>query len=151
MAFTDANWACVSPSLNQGQETVTPFLGSPTVLNAQNLFAYGSPTDSVATIGGSNYFLPQYASLSVGDWILVNGSDASTILIIATVSSTSVTTAPFATSGTVDTANIVDNAVTYAKIQQANPQVLIGNWQGSTADVGEIGLGQGLLFNGSTL
>ena len=50
MAFTIANWAEVSVSLNQGQETVTPYGGSPTVLNAQNVFAYASPNDAVATI-----------------------------------------------------------------------------------------------------
>jgi hypothetical protein len=62
--FTLSNWTCVSSSLNQGQETITPFGGSPTVENAPNLFVYGSPNDTVATIEGSNYFLSQYASLS---------------------------------------------------------------------------------------
>ena len=51
MAFTIANWTCVSASLSQGQETVTPFGGSPTVLNSPNFFTYGSPNDAAATIG----------------------------------------------------------------------------------------------------
>jgi hypothetical protein len=151
MAFTIANWTCVSASLNQGQETVTPYGGSPTVLNAQNLFAYDSPNDAVATIAAANYFLTQYASLSVGDWIFVNGTDASEILVVVTSSSAGVTTAGFAASGTVNTANIVNNAVTYAKFQQASADTLIGNPTGGTANVEEITLGNGLAFSGTTL
>lgn len=152
MAFTDANWTCISSSLNQGQETVTPFGGSPTVLNAQNVFAYASPTDAVATIGASNYFLAQYASLSVGDWILVNGTDASEILVVTASSSTSVTTAGFAASGTVNTANIVNNAVTYAKFQQASAaDVLLGNPTGGAANYQEVTLGNGLDFASTAL
>lgn len=151
MAFTDANWTCISASLNQGQETVTPFGGSPTVLNAQNVFAYASPNDAVATIGAANYFLKQFASLSVGDWILVNGTDASEILVVTAVSSTSVTTAGFAASGTVNTANIVNNAVTFAKFQQVAASSLVGNATGGLANVTGITLGNGLEFTGSAL
>jgi hypothetical protein len=151
MAYTNANWTCVSASLNQGQETVTPFGGSPTILNAPNLFIYGSPTDSVATIGAANYFLAEYASLNVGDWILINGTDASEILVVVTSSSTGVTTAGFAASGTVNTANIVNNAVTFAKFQQVAANSLVGNPTGSLANVEGITLGNGLSFSGTTL
>ncbi len=151
MAFTLANWACISESLNQGQETVTPFGGSPTVLNAQNIFAYASPTDAVATIEGADYFLPQYASLSVGDWILVNGSDASEILIVDTVSSTNVTTVGFVPAFSVDTANIVNNAVTFAKMQEIATHTLLGNPTGGTTEVSEVTLGNGLEFSSTTL
>lgn len=151
MSFTIANWACVSPSLNQGQETVVPFGGSSTVLNAQNQFVYASPTDSVATISGANYFLPMYASLCVGDWILINGSDASVILIVASVSSTSVTTEGFSAAGTVDTADIVNNAVTFAKMQEIATVTLLGNPTGGTTEVSEVTLGNGLEFSSTTL
>ena len=151
MAFTIANWTCISASLNQGQETVTPFGGSPTVLNSQNVFTYGSPTDAVATIGAANYFATQYASLSVGDWILVNGTDASEILVVLTSSSAGVTTAGFAASGTVNTANNVNNAVTYAKFQQVAANSLVGNPTGSLANAEGITLGNGLAFSGTTL
>lgn len=151
MAFTIANWTCISSSLNQGQETVTPYGGSPTVLNAQNIFAYDSPGDAVATINAANYFLSQYKSLSVGDWILVNGSDASEILIVATVSSTSVTTSGFSAAGTVNTADIVNNAVTYAKFQQVAADSLVGNPTGSLANAQGITLGNGLEFTGTAL
>lgn len=151
MSYTNANWACVSGSLNQGQLTVTPFGGSPTVENAQNLFSYASPNDAVATIAGANYFLAEYASLSPGDWILVNGTDASEILIVNTVSSTSVTTVGFSAAGTVNTADIVNNAVTYAKFQQVAAVSLVGNPTGGLANASGITLGNGLAFSGTTL
>lgn len=152
MAFTIANWACISSSLNQGQETVTPFGGSPTVLNSQNVFSYASPTDTVATINAANYFLSQYKSLLVGDWILVNGTDGSEILVVVTSSSSGVTTAGFSASGTVNTANIVNNAVTYAKFQQASAaDVLLGNPTGGAANYQEVTLGNGLDFNSTAL
>jgi hypothetical protein len=152
MAFTIANWACVSSSLNQGQETITPFGGSPTVENAPNIFMYGSPNDTVATIEAANYFLPQYASLSVGDWIMGFGTDASFAVQITAVSSTSVTVESTGLTTNIGTANIQNNAVTYAKIQQTSAgDVLIGNPTGSAANVEEITLGNGLSFSGTTL
>lgn len=151
MAFTLANWTCISSSLNQGQETVTPFGGSSTVLNAPNNFLYGSPNDSVATISAANYFLSKYAELKVGDWIFVNGTDGSTILIVLTSSSTGVTTQGFAASGSVNTANIVNNAVTYAKIQEIPTVTLLGNPTGGTTEVSPVTLGNGLQFTSTTL
>lgn len=151
MAFTIANWTCVSSSLNQGQETVTPFGGSPTVLNAPNLFVYGSPTDALATIGAANYFLSEYASLSVGDIIIANGTDGSNMYIVATSSSAGVTTNSFTASGSVATANIQNNAVTFAKIQEVATHTLIGNSTGGTTEVQEVTLGNGLEFSSTTL
>jgi hypothetical protein len=153
MAYTDANWTCISSSLNEGQLTVTPYGGSPTVLNAPNTFIYGSPNDAVATIAAANYFLSKYAVLNVGDWIFVNGTDASTILIIVTSSKTGVTTAQFAASGTVNTANIVDDAVTYAKLQDSvGDNTLLGNpGGGAGAEFVEVTLGNGLVFSAGAL
>lgn len=151
MAFTIANWTCLSSSLNQGQETVVPFGGSSTVLNAPNAFIYGSPNDTVAQISAANYFLSKYAELNVGDWIYVNGTDGSTILIVVTSSSAGVTTAGFAASGSVNTANIVNNAVTFAKMQEIATVTLLGNPTGGTTEVSEVTLGNGLEFSSTTL
>jgi Repeat of unknown function (DUF5907) len=151
MSFTISNWTCVSSSLNQGQETITPYGGSPTVENAPNLFTYGSPTDALATIAAANYFLSMYASLCVGDIIIVNGTDGSNMYIVATSSSTGVTVNSFTVTGSVATANIQNNAVTYAKIQQASADTLIGNPTSGTANVEEITLGNLLSFSGTTL
>lgn len=151
MAFTIANWTCISASLNQGQETVVPFGGSSTVLNAPNIYIYGSPNDTIATISAANYFLGQYASLSVGDWILASGTDASGILIVSAVSSTSVTTASFGGGGPIGTADIVNNAVTFAKMQEIATVTLLGNPTGGTTEVSEVTLGNGLEFSGTSL
>lgn len=48
-------------------------------------------------------------------------------------------------------AEVIDNAITYAKIQQVNTAKLLGNPTGILADVQEITLGSGLQFVGSTL
>src|SRR5690242_19289317 len=113
MAFTISNWACISSSLNQGQETVTPFGGSPTVENAPNVFFYGSPGDTVATIIAADYFLPMYVDLSVGDWIFGIGTDGSFAVVVDAVSSTGVTVTSTGLTTAINTADIVNNAVTY--------------------------------------
>lgn len=151
MAFTIANWTCGSPSLNQGQETVIPFGGSSTVLNAPNMYYYLSPNDTVATISASNYFLNEYVNLCVGDMILGGGTDASFALVVTASSSTTVTTASMGLTSSIGTANILSHAVTYAKIQQASANTLLGNPTGGTHDVEEITLGNGLVFSGTTL
>ena len=151
MAFTIANWTCVSSSLNQGQETVVPFGGSSTVLNAPNLYIYGSPTDALATIAAANYFLSKYAELKVGDVIIVNATDGSNLYIVATSSSTGVTVNSFTPSGSVATANIQNNAVTFAKMQEIATVTLLGNPTGGTTEVSEVTLGNGLQFSSTTL
>jgi hypothetical protein len=151
MAFSIANWAEVSVSLNQGQETVTPFGGSPTLLNAPNVFVYGSSGDALATIAAADYFLSLYVSLCVGDIILVNGSDASNMYVVATSSSAGVTVNSFTPAGSVATANIQNNAVTYAKFQQVAASSLVGNPTGLLANSQGITLGNGLEFSGTTL
>jgi hypothetical protein len=151
MAFTLANWSCVSESLSQGQETVIPFGGVSTVLNSPNLFTYGSPNDTVATISAANYFLAQYASLSVGDLILGFGTDASFALQVTASSSTSVTVVSMGLTTSIGTANLVNNAVTYAKFQQVAADALVGNPTGSLANAQAITLGNGLSFSGTTL
>lgn len=151
MAFTIANWTCISSSLNEGQVTVVPFGGSSTVLNAPNVFVYGSPNDTLATISAANYFLSMYASLDVGDIIIVNGTDGSNMYVVATSSSTSVTVNSFTPAGSVGTANIQNNAVTYAKFQQVAADSLVGNPTGSLANAQGITLGNGLEFTGTAL
>lgn len=119
MAYTDANWTCVSSALNQGQLTVTPFGGSPTVLNAPNLFVYKSPNDTVATIIASNYFVDKIDILAVGDMILGSGTDAAFAVQVATNDGTTITVASMGLTTSIGTANIVDAAVTTPKIADA--------------------------------
>lgn len=152
MAYTNANWTCVSASLSQGQETVNVYGVGNTVLNAPNFFMYGSPNDTAATIEGSNYFLAEYASLSVGDMIMGFGTDTSFLLQVTASSSTSVTTETVGFSSSVGTANIINNAVTYAKMQEASVgDVILANPTGSAHNYEEVTLGNGLSFTGTSL
>lgn len=151
MAFTIANWASTSSSLNAGQETVVPFGGSSTVINTCNVFTYISPNDAVATIVAANYFLSMYASLSVGDIIWGSGTDAAFAVQVTAVSSTSVTVASMGITTSIGTANIVNNAVTFAKMQEIATVTLLGNPTGGTTEVSEITLGNALGFTGTTL
>lgn len=152
MAFTIANWSCISTSLSQGPLAVTPFLASSAVtLNSPNVFTYGSPIDTASQIAAANYFLPQYLSLSVGDIIWGYGTDASFGLQVTAVSSTTVTTASFVPTGSVGTANIVNNAVTFAKFQQLPADTLLANPTGSLANAQPVTLGNGLSYTGTVL
>jgi len=151
--FTLANWGCQQPSMNAGQETVTPFGGSPTVENTINVFTYKSPNDAVATIVAANYFLPQWKSLSVGDIIWGSGTDASFAVQVTAVSATTVTVVSMGLTTSIGTANIVDDAVTYAKLQDAvADNVLLGNpGGGAGAEYVEVPLGNGLSFAAGSL
>lgn len=107
MSYTNANWACISASLNQGQETVNVYGVGDTVLNAPNIFMYGSPNDDIATITSAGYFNDEYASLSVGDWIIGNDNNNEGFLVnvlsitnkVVTVSSVGNSIAPFEVTG----------------------------------------------------
>jgi hypothetical protein len=70
---------------------------------------------------------------------------------VLTSSSAGVTTQGFAASGSVNTANIVNNAVTFAKMQEIATVTLLGNPTGGTTEVSEVTLGNGLEFSGTTL
>jgi hypothetical protein len=120
MAYTNANWTCISSSLNQGQLTVTPFGGSPTVMNAPNVFVYGSPNDAVATIIAADYFLTKIDELKVGDIILGFGTDAAFAVTVDTNDGVTITVVSMGLTTAIGTANIVDAAVTTAKIADLN-------------------------------
>lgn len=153
MAFDIRRFTRVSLADNTGALV----LQDSTVVNGPALFTYQSATDTIAQISAANYFNPEGAiyDLHVGDIIIAEGSDASNMLIVATVdTSTSpktITTESFTDAGSVGTANIQNNAVTYAKIQEASASTLIGNPTGGATEVSEITLGNALGFSSTTL
>lgn len=119
MAFDLGRFTRVSEAMNSGQFQ-TNYNPDPTVvyINGPGVFSYASAIDTIATIGGANYFAEQVNSLSVNDLIFCVGSDASLIYQVATVDADAgtITVAAFTPAGTVGTANITNLAVTTAKI-----------------------------------
>ncbi len=152
MSFTIANWGCQQPSLNAGQETITPYGGSSTVENTCNVFTYVSPNDAVATIVAANYFDSMAVDLSINDIIWGSGTDAAFAVQVTAVSP-HVTVASMGLTTSIGTANIVDDAVTYAKLQDSvADNTLLGNpGGGAGAEFVEVTLGNGLAFGTGTL
>lgn len=126
MSYTNSNWTCLSPSLNQGQETIIPFGGSPTVINAPNIFIYGSPTDTTSEIITTGYFNSTVTELPVGDWIIGNSSDGSFLIFISNI-----------TNGVVTVSFVFDNNGPYL-LKAANGS----DAQNVTTFVENLGLGR---------
>lgn len=121
MAFTLANWSEVSSSMNQGIITAavaTPSSDSNTQLGSMNMFTYFSPTDTLATIEASGYFLPVVIDCLVYDIIFVTGTDGNAILQVATavppsdITSGSITTQNYLNPSLIEyvTATTISNA-----------------------------------------
>lgn len=114
MAFDMNRFTRTTLAFNSGKVA----LDDASIVNGPAVFTYASAADSVATIGGSNYFAEAVYDLEVGDWIMGNGSDASFALKVATISRSAgtITTASTGLTTSIGTANIVDGAVTTAKL-----------------------------------
>lgn len=119
MAFNPQRFSRVSLADNTGQIT----LQDSTVTNAPAYYTYCSATDSVATVSAANYFASIYVlyDLKPKDVIMCVCSDANTFLQVVAVDTDAgtISTTAFTASGSVDTANIVDGAVTNAKVNAA--------------------------------
>jgi hypothetical protein len=116
MAFTLTNWSRQSVALNTGEVDVNGVaVGGPA------LYTYRSVGDAIATIEAANYFASQVYSISVGDYIFATGSDASGAYIVDALDreAGTITIVGFSLTGAVDTADIVDGAVTNAKVNAA--------------------------------
>jgi hypothetical protein len=119
MAFDIKRFVRATNAYNSGQITTSLNPSSTPVLsNGPALFTYASAGDTIATIGGANYFAEVVYDLAVNDFIMCVGSDSSLIYQVATVDrdAGTITVASFTAAGAVGTANITDLAVTTAKI-----------------------------------
>lgn len=71
MAFDLRNWARVTDSMNTGAKD----LGEQGRVNAPAIFSYRSDEDTLAEIGGSNYFGREAQNIAAQDVIWATGSD----------------------------------------------------------------------------
>lgn len=113
MAFNLNRWSRVSDAMNTGLVTVAtvPY-------NGPAMFSYASADDASATIAGANYFAGAVYDLAVGDLIFSAGSDTNTVLSVAAIDrlAGTITTSSTGIASSVGTSNLVDNAVTSAKM-----------------------------------
>ena len=113
MAFELQRFVRQTEAFNSGAQVVDAG-----VINGPALYTYESATDALATIAAASYFNTVYKSISVGDFFMLTGTDASSMYIVASINLDThvVTLESFSASGVVGTANITDLAVTTAKI-----------------------------------
>jgi Repeat of unknown function (DUF5907) len=153
MPFSIQNWGRVSVSANEPITTLQDL----SVIGAPRVYSYISADTQVA-IGASGYFndgVPNQGvapDLVTGDIIIVESSEDGTVVFNSVTNTDGVITiANFNGSAPVGTADITNNAVTFAKIQEIATHTLLGNPTAGTTEVSEVTLGAGLAFSGTTL
>ncbi len=155
MAFTIANWARVSVSANEPLYT----LASGVVTGCFRTYNYYAPGvfgvsgDTQVTIATASYFDSVNYELVTGDVIFaesVRDGTVATYLVTNTDGVITLTAFNFG-AGAIGTANIVNGAVTYAKIQNESAHTLLGNPTGGAVAPSEITLSNALEFSGTTL
>ena len=120
----------------------------------QVLVTDGSGVATFRTIDGAG------ANLTNGKILVGNASNVATAVNIsgdisitntgaATIADASITTSKIA-AGAVETANLANSTVTYAKIQNVSAKSLIGNKLTTAGTAGEITLGTGLALDATT-
>lgn len=112
MAFVLANWSRQSVALNTGEVDVD---GVPK--GGPAMFSYRAD-ETIATIVAANYFAPAVYDLYVSDLIYIVGNDAVGMYTVATINRAAgtITLTAASLTGAVNTANIVDLAVTTGKL-----------------------------------
>ena len=143
--------------------TIAYATGVGTPLGSCNIWAYNGlvANDTQATIAGAGYFNSFAQNLQVGDliWTMDNAQVGQFYAVTAVTypynTGAGAVTAPAfgAVAGVLGTANYGANTVTYAKIQQASADTLIGNPTGGLANVEEITIEatNSLAFVGTTI
>lgn len=119
MAFNLVDWSRVTSSMNTGKITVDSV-----DINAPAMFTYRSAGDNSATIAGANYFADAVYDLAVDDMLFCQGSDTFQVLSVATIdrAAGTITTSSTGIASSIGTANIVDGAVTNAKLAEDTVQ-----------------------------
>lgn len=152
MAFQSSRFVHQTSAFNAGQITTTENPSASAVIsNGPAFYSYASATDTVATISAANYFSSVAYQLKVNDIIMAVGSNASVFLQIAAVDTSvnpaTISVTSFTASAAVDTANIVDGAITNDKVNAAaaidfsklatlsSGRILVGNGGGVATSV----------------
>ena len=119
MAFSRENWSRTSLAMNTGIVSVNG-----TDEGGPAMFSYRSASDNSATIAGANYFAPAVRDLSVSDLLFCQGSDTFQVLSVATLDrdAGTITTSSTGIASSVGTSNLVDDAVTLAKLDEGTIQ-----------------------------
>lgn len=151
MAFSRNRWTRTSSSSNVGYESI-----GGVDFNGPAVFCYGSEDDAAATVEAADYFASVSYDLAVGDLLFANCSDSFSCLEVSAVTrgdsdTASVTTTAAGFSTGINTANIVNGAVTFAKIEDIAVTSILGNSTAGEQAVEEITLGAGLEFSGTTI
>src|SRR5258708_454205 len=112
--FTLQSFGQASTSFGQPSQIGT----NGSALGAPRIFSYYSNSDTDTTIGGANYFLDLNLSVTVGDLIYVQASDATALLTFSTVNSTTVLTTQTINS------TVPSNVLQYASLPISSAQFL---------------------------
>lgn len=160
MAFTIANWARVSVSANEPLITLESGIvtGSFRTYNYYAPGVEGVSGDTLLEISAESYFDSVNHDLATGDVICAQSvrdgagdvPAIATYVVLNTDGVITLTAFNFG-AGTIGTANIVNGAVTYAKIQEVGVHSLLGNPTGALAATSDITLGNALEFSGTTV
>lgn len=122
MTYDNARFTRQTSAFNAGQISTKENPASATVLaNGPRFFSYATADDTISEVKAANYFADEVNNLAVDDIIMCVASDASEFVQVATVSPSAgtITVTPFTASASVDTANLVNGAVTNAKVNAA--------------------------------
>jgi len=116
MAFDKEYLARSSVALNTGM-----VIASGSEPAAPCLWTYRSAADAVATIVAANYFASAVYQLSLNDMLYISASDAVGLYYVSAIdrAAGTVSLTSSGLNGSVDTANLVDGAVTNAKVNAA--------------------------------
>lgn len=153
MSLVIQNFVRQTASNNSGEVK----LADSSIIGGPAIFSYANLADTIATIAAANYFSGVAFDLSVNDYIFVTGSDASGMYQVSAVNTSvnppTVSIVTFQAAAPVGTANILDDAVTFAKLQDSvGGGSLIGEPTSTPgAEFQEVTLGNGLAFSGTTL
>lgn len=113
MAFVLSDFARQTVALNSGEVTVDAV-----VYGAPAWYTYRSAVDAIATVVAANYFADVVYKLSADDLIFIVATDAVGLYKVDAIdrAAGTISLAAASLTGAVDTANIVDLAVTTAKL-----------------------------------